>query len=482
MNQLANAAKLLALSLPLALATAAAAQPYAYTVIDVPGASTTVANGINDLGHIVGTFSDGTGAHGFVYNGASFLVVDVPGASWTAAWGINDTGDVVGTFDDTKGRHGFLRSGATFTTIDHPGAAATWAWDINNLGQIVGGYYFVNGADVQGYLKTGPTFNGVTVPGFAFSEAVGINSAGDVVGTALANVAPTAIQHGFVMTGAAATVLDVPGASITNADGINDAGHIVGAYADAAGIGHGFLKIGNTFFDIDAPGATSETAAFGINNRGLIVGEFYDATGYHGFLATPVSEPASAMLLAAGLATLLGASRWRRAVVRRSARAGTLQPRGSASPSRSMFSAALTCGLVLGSALPAMAAVKAAYVETVLPSKPFKLTVNARHLLYEDVFILGDGAFGITSITATNQENVPRTLVIYEPSAAIGRGCGTPTSTTYSNLPVVIPAMSTVQLTFPGPLVFSAVNGRTCARIYLNENTLIQVLLNGVSN
>lgn len=157
----------------------------------------------------------------------------------------------------------------------------------------------------------------------------------------------------------------------------------------------------------------------------------------------------------------------------------THRPRSLASDLRV---AALLVGLVLGPALPVAAAVKAAYVEAVLPSKPFKLTVTARSHLYEDVFVAGDGAFGITSITATNATNFVMMLSVVEPSPAAGHGCGTPVSTTNSALYVTVPARSTVHLTFPSPLVFSAVNGHTCFRISTDENSIMQVLLNGSSN
>ena len=482
MNQLSIAARLLALGFSLTLSAAALAGQYAYTVIDVPGASETVANDINDVGHIVGSFTDSAGAHGFVYDGANFQVVDVPGASLTYAWGINDAGDVVGTFDDTAGRHGFLRAGSTFTTIDHPGATGTGAWGINNVGQIVGGYYFVSGADDQGYLKAGSAFNTIAVPGFSFSEAVGINNAGDVVGSASVSFAPGAPQHGFVMTGAVVTAFDVAGAAITNADGINDARHIVGVYADpVSGISQGFLKIGDTLSDIDVPGATSETGAFGINNRDFIVGSFSDAAGYHGFLATPVPEPATAALLIAGLAVLLVAGRWAR-LLGRTACVGKRQWRGLAQLCRDQGAAALFFALLLGSALPTAAAPRGAYVEAILPSKPFKFAVVARQNLFQDVLVAGDGAFGVTSITVTNTENYAKTLSVSEPGRFVGHDCGAPISTASNDLVVAVPALSTVHLAFPSPLVFSATNGHTCFRIYIYENSSMNVLLNGFSN
>src|SRR4051794_21794055 len=59
---------------------------------------------------------------GFLYSGGSFTTIEVPGAYLTYANGINDVGQIVGGFADSTGFHGFLDSGGSFTTIDLPGA------------------------------------------------------------------------------------------------------------------------------------------------------------------------------------------------------------------------------------------------------------------------------------------------------------------------------------------------------------------------
>ena len=132
-----------------------AASIYTFTTIDYPDATShsTVANGINDAGQIVGYFNDSTGKfHGFLKDGATFTTIDVPGASATFARGINDAGQIVGFFQN-PGDHGFLKDGAAFATIDRPGAIATDAIGIYDAGQIVG-LFLDDTVQTHGFVAT----------------------------------------------------------------------------------------------------------------------------------------------------------------------------------------------------------------------------------------------------------------------------------------------------------------------------------------
>lgn len=105
----------------------------------------TVATGVNDSGHVVGysQYLHGPASSGFLFVNGTITAIDVPGASETYAEGINNRDDIVGYFKTsaTKDlRRGFLYRNGVFTLIDVPGAKATWAEGINDSGQIVGGY------------------------------------------------------------------------------------------------------------------------------------------------------------------------------------------------------------------------------------------------------------------------------------------------------------------------------------------------------
>ena len=129
----------------LMIATSFLAFAVDFTTIDVPGASSTGATGINELGVIVGFYFVGDVFHGFVRsNNGSFTTIDVPGAFGSGAMGINPLGDIVGFYNNHVGSalHGFVRNkNGSFTTIDVPGATLTLPSGINSQGNIVGGYF-----------------------------------------------------------------------------------------------------------------------------------------------------------------------------------------------------------------------------------------------------------------------------------------------------------------------------------------------------
>jgi probable HAF family extracellular repeat protein len=123
-----------------------------YTLFDLPNATETSANGINDQNEIVGWYFDATGyEHAFLKRGevyTSFNVPEVPGGAYplgvgTFAFGINNRGQIVGEYYDDSGiTHGFLLWEGVFTTVDFPGQELTGnaLQSINDHGEAVGTY------------------------------------------------------------------------------------------------------------------------------------------------------------------------------------------------------------------------------------------------------------------------------------------------------------------------------------------------------
>jgi probable HAF family extracellular repeat protein len=90
----------------------------------VPGAdSTPEANGINNLGQIVGDSVTGGVTSGFLDDAGKFTTLFYPGSSGTEASGINDHGAIVGTYTDSAGgQHAYVYKDGVYTAIQIPGA------------------------------------------------------------------------------------------------------------------------------------------------------------------------------------------------------------------------------------------------------------------------------------------------------------------------------------------------------------------------
>jgi probable HAF family extracellular repeat protein len=91
--------------------------------------------------------------------------IDPPGSVHTEADGLNDLGQIVGRFNDNTGGHGFLLDNGTYTTLD------VWGQGINASSQIVG---------IGGLLDNG-NYTPLNVPGFTYTWANGINASGQIV-------------------------------------------------------------------------------------------------------------------------------------------------------------------------------------------------------------------------------------------------------------------------------------------------------------
>jgi hypothetical protein len=111
------------------------------TISDPSGPNFTVPSGVNDHDQIVGKYRVTGSAtdHGFLLSEGVFTTIDVPGAISTNANGINGRGEIVGIYiDNNNVQHGFLLVDGAFITIDFPGASSTQLTGINRRGEIVG--------------------------------------------------------------------------------------------------------------------------------------------------------------------------------------------------------------------------------------------------------------------------------------------------------------------------------------------------------
>ncbi|HLJ26679.1 MAG TPA: hypothetical protein VKY85_08210 [Candidatus Angelobacter sp.] len=276
---------------------ASPAAQFNFTTIDVPGAQSTFASGINNSGKVVGSFTDSAGIfHGYsddVDNDA-FRQIDFPGSTSTLGANTNNRGNIVGSYGDANSQfHGFLLRHGVFSTIDFPSAILTSSAAINDRRMIVGAYGTAD-SSTHGYLLDENGFTTLDDPDegiltgangpFTITNVLGINDRGIVVGQFFDS---NFNSHGFLFSDGSFQTIDFPGAASTFPVGLNNEAVIVGGYLDSQFVEHGYIQEKNRFTTVDFPGATG-TILEQNNSRGLIVGEFTDSAGNtHSFLLRP---------------------------------------------------------------------------------------------------------------------------------------------------------------------------------------------------
>jgi hypothetical protein len=313
---------------------------YYYTPIDPPGSISTQAQGLNDNGVVVGSYSDSGGtSYGFVDNsGAYTQLAPTPASGCGAfagdcnvAWGVNNSGAVVGSFYTTTGptindgaEHGFLYTNgnySTFTQLDVPGAESTAAYGISNDGIVVGQAIessgdlgFTYDISTQQYA----TFTLRGLPTGASFIPFGINDAGEVVGT-YSNPGDEFSVFLYTLGASSFTILpENPAAAVgpfegTFGTGINDLGDLAGTYTVDGSLGFGALPFAYLLgqyvnFSVGLPSDpfVDNSGADGINNLGDIVGVYSSAPDgeFGGFLATPAPEPSAWVMMLLGFVGL----------------------------------------------------------------------------------------------------------------------------------------------------------------------------------
>jgi uncharacterized membrane protein len=281
-------------SLSLAVASAAGAQTF--TPIDVPGASTVTAAGINRKGQIVGSYLAPNRfgyPSSFLLDRATITRLDVPGAVSTVARAINDGGQIVGTYvlpgdpgSDPKKDRGFLYDRGVFSTIQIPGAAGTHVVGINKAGDVVGEYFELGPGGATGpqhgfVLDARGTVTELAMPGALITRPYGINDADEIVGVFI-TLAPDGTQQAqpFLFDGTFHR-LDLPAHATPYA--ITNQRIIAGTIAEPQDFGmtvsHGFVAMSATTMPFDAPSAAGRTSAYGMNDKGQVVGAFTGADG-----------------------------------------------------------------------------------------------------------------------------------------------------------------------------------------------------------
>jgi hypothetical protein len=261
--------------------------PFPTAVNDMNGSA--LITGPGETGTIVGDYTDSAGVHGFQDAAGLCSSFDVPGATTTLPTGINNLGQIVGWWQAIPGgpKYGFLKNpGKNPSTISYSGAFATQLQGINDAGQIVGvayssGYspvavfldyggifypvgslasgtlpFGINGdATIVGYNNGGtPNFQESLLPpswsgtvtslnpgGGSNTQALAVNSNNEIAGNYYGSGCSDQLWCGFMWPGSVVlNVFQFPNDVVVSASGMNDFGQVVG-YNDTLEGGQGFF-------------------------------------------------------------------------------------------------------------------------------------------------------------------------------------------------------------------------------------------------
>ena len=114
---------------------------------------------------------------GYLYDGTSYTPITPPGVAQSTPYGI-DGDNIVGDFIDGSGYHGFLYDGAAWTTLDFPGGdAGTYAFGID--GDTIVGTYQDGSFGIHGFIYTIPEPATILLIGFGALGLVGRRRGGN---------------------------------------------------------------------------------------------------------------------------------------------------------------------------------------------------------------------------------------------------------------------------------------------------------------
>lgn len=199
----------------------------AYSPLNYPGAVSTMPQGINDQGIVVGGYRNTGGDldpdHAFIHDSSTFTSVNIPNAEFATLSNINNSGVAVGSYKLPKQPYyGLVYANGQTTTLDYPSASGTDIKGINDAGVMVGTYSDSN-MNQHGFTYSDGSFQTLDRPGFDHTQISDINNNGEMLGYSYNNTSQglTTAPSGFLYRNGQFEAL--PELS----SGINDAGQII---------------------------------------------------------------------------------------------------------------------------------------------------------------------------------------------------------------------------------------------------------------
>ena len=308
------------------IGNAAHAGSYKFTTLEITGQYSSFATGVTQQNVVVGYREDDYGPHGFVWTKGNYTIVDVPGSTTTSLLAVNARGvaagnyysattanDQVFTYDIATGTQTLLPINTDFFFF--PGA-------IGRQGTVVGNALTDGHGPSRGFFDT-RTKNRLLKH---YLQAKGIDNAGDIVGTqaginynegfifdhgnytildapGASSTSPSFItsngviggfystgtdQYGFTLASGVYTTYAFPNAAATQAIGLTSGGELVGNYSIGS-TSHGFVLVNGTYYPIDPPQSTNTTIA-SVNDKGTLVGNYVVGNRYFGFIAVCAAD------------------------------------------------------------------------------------------------------------------------------------------------------------------------------------------------